>query len=134
MLKDLIYLTVIITIIDFTYLKSISNAFNNIIYKIQNSKMEIRFLGVLLCYISLVFSLYYFIIKKNGTIFDAFLLGFFIYAVFETTNYALLKKWPFYLTILIYYMLVPCVRARLLCGHHHRFSLQYTCTSNYSAI
>lgn len=99
MLKDLIYLTVIITIIDFTYLKSISNAFNNIIYKIQNSKMEIRFLGVLLCYISLVFSLYYFIIKKNGTIFDAFLLGFFIYAVFETTNYALLKNWPFYIMV-----------------------------------
>ena len=22
-------------------------------------------------------------------------------------------------------MLVPCVRATLLCGHHHRFSLQY---------
>lgn len=100
MLKDLIYLTVIITIIDFTYLKSISNAFNNIIYKIQNSKMEIRFLGVLLCYISLVFSLYYFIIKKNGTILDAFLLGFFIYAVFETTTYAILKKWPFYIMVI----------------------------------
>tara|TARA_Y100000992_G_scaffold265062_1_gene202188 strand:- start:409 stop:792 length:384 start_codon:yes stop_codon:yes gene_type:complete len=100
MFKDLIYLTVIITIIDFTYLTSISKTFNSIIYKIQNSKLEIRFLGVLLCYISLVLSLFYFIIKKNGTIFDAFLLGLFIYAVFETTNYALLKKWPFYIMVL----------------------------------
>jgi uncharacterized membrane protein len=99
MFKDLIYLTVIITIIDFTYLTSISKTFNSIIYKIQNSKLEIRFLGVLLCYISLVLSLFYFIIKKNGTIFDAFLLGLFIYAVFETTNYALLKKWPFYIMV-----------------------------------
>lgn len=100
MFKDLIYISLIITLIDSIYLTSFSNTFNNIVYKIQNSKMEIRFLGVLLCYISLVFSLYYFIIKKNGTILDAFLLGFFIYAVFETTTYAILKKWPFYIMVI----------------------------------
>tara|TARA_Y100000816_G_C25927291_1_gene483550 strand:- start:269 stop:652 length:384 start_codon:yes stop_codon:yes gene_type:complete len=100
MFKDLIYISVIITLIDSIYLTSFSNTFNNIVYKIQNSKMEIKFLGVILCYIALILSLYYFIIKKNGTILDAFLLGFFIYAVFETTTYAIFKKWPFYIMVI----------------------------------
>ena len=33
------------------------------------------------------------IIKPNKSIIEAFLLGLVIYGVFETTNYAMFKKW-----------------------------------------
>ena len=37
--------------------------------------------------------LYYFIIRENKSPLDAFLLGVFVYGVYEGTNYALLNKW-----------------------------------------
>jgi uncharacterized membrane protein len=68
--------------------------------------------------------LYYFILTKSkdskNKVLDAFLLGICIYGVYETTNYATLKKWPirmlvvdtlwggvlFALTTIIYYRIV----------------------------
>jgi uncharacterized membrane protein len=40
-----------------------------------------------------VFGIHYFIIREKKSLYDAFLLGFIIYAVYETTNLALIKKW-----------------------------------------
>ena len=39
--------------------------------------------------------MYYFIIYKKGSYLDAFLLGFFIYGVYETTNMAIIKNWDY---------------------------------------
>jgi uncharacterized membrane protein len=57
-------------------------------------------LGLVLCYIFLIFGLNYFIIKSKRNAYDAFLLGILIYGVFETTNYALFKKWSIFTVIL----------------------------------
>ena len=35
------------------------------------------------------------ILYKKGSYLDAFLLGFFIYAVYETTNMAIFKDWSY---------------------------------------
>ena len=35
----------------------------------------------------------YFILKQRRSVMDAFILGIVIYGVYETTTYALLKKW-----------------------------------------
>ena len=56
-------------------------------------KMEL--LPTIACYIILVSSLYYFVINKKGSYLDAFLLGFFIYGVYETTNMAIFKDWSY---------------------------------------
>lgn len=66
---------------------------------IQNSPLKINFIGAILCYITLTFLLYYFILSKKGKIVDAFLLGVAVYAVYETTNYATFKNWPIYMLI-----------------------------------
>ena len=70
-----------------------SNNFQNMIQKIQGSPLKMKLIPTIFCYIILVSSLYYFIIYKKGSYLDAFLLGFFIYGVYETTNMAIFKHW-----------------------------------------
>ena len=70
-----------------------SNNFQNMVKKIQGSPLKMKLIPTVACYIVLVSSLYYFVIHKKGSYLDAFLLGFFIYAVYETTNMAIFKDW-----------------------------------------
>ena len=71
------------------------NNFQNMINKIQGSPLQMKLIPTIACYIILVSSLYYFIVYKKGSYLDAFLLGFFIYGVYETTNMAIFKDWSF---------------------------------------
>jgi uncharacterized membrane protein len=91
---------IVFTSIDFIYLNVMKNYFNKQIQDIQGSKIEFNFLGAVLCYIFLIYGLNYFIIKPRKTVSDAFLLGLVIYGVYETTNYALFKKWSM-ITVII---------------------------------
>ena len=86
--------------IDFIYLNVMKNYFNKQIQDIQGSKIEMNFLGAALCYIFLIYGLNYFIIKPRKTVNEAFLLGLVIYGVYETTNYAMFKKWSM-ITVII---------------------------------
>ena len=70
-----------------------SNSFQTMVKKIQGSPLKLNLYATLACYIVLVSSLYYFVIYKKGSYLDAFLLGFFIYAVYETTNMSIFKDW-----------------------------------------
>jgi len=80
-------------ILDSIYLSIFSNFFNNVVTKVQGSKLKINLIGATLCYIFLVFGLNYFIISRRKPLLDAFILGIVIYGVYETTTYALLEKW-----------------------------------------
>lgn len=84
---------IILVLLDSVYLNSVKNYFNNQIKKVQQTDIEIKLSGVVLCYVFLIFGLNYFIIQYNKSPLDAFLLGLTIYAVYELTNYALLKNW-----------------------------------------
>lgn len=83
----------VLLIIDFLYLNLIKNYFYKQIRLVQGTNPTINIFGVILCYIFLVFGLNYFILNKNKSVLDAFLLGIIIYGVYETTNYSLLKNW-----------------------------------------
>ncbi len=91
---------VLLVSIDFIYLNIIGDYFRRQIYNVQGSPMKINYLGVVLCYIFLITGINYFIIKPRKSVSDAFLLGIVIYAVYETTTYALLKDWSI-LTVII---------------------------------
>ena len=93
MIKNIILLAIIFVLVDAGFLYLMSNNFKTIVNKIQGSNLKIKILPTIACYIILVSSLYYFIIYKKGTYIDAFLLGFFIYGVYETTNMAIFKDW-----------------------------------------
>jgi uncharacterized membrane protein len=67
--------------------------FENQIIEIQRVALNVKISGAVACYAFLIFGLYYFILRRHRSVLDAFLLGIVIYGVYETTSYALLKKW-----------------------------------------
>ena len=93
MIKNILVLGLIILIVDSGYLYLLKDILSKLVLTVQNSKMEINVLYAAMCYVFLVVALYYFIIRRNAPIQDAFILGACIYGVFETTNLAILKKW-----------------------------------------
>jgi uncharacterized membrane protein len=93
-LKQIIVSGVAMLALDAVYLSTFSNFFNKIVTSIQGSKIKFNIVGAILCYILLIFGLNYFIISRKKSLQEAFLLGIVIYGVYETTNLAILNKWP----------------------------------------
>ena len=67
---------------------------------VQGFKPKVRYVSAFFCYVALTFLMYYFIVKPKRSLTDAFLLGVAVYAVYETTNYALFKNWPLQMVIM----------------------------------
>jgi len=86
--------------IDAIYLNLMKGYFNAQVKKIQGSPIQLNFVGALITYIFLIYGLNYFIISKNRSVNEAFLLGIVIYGVYEFTNLSLLKNWMILTTIL----------------------------------
>lgn len=93
MFSDVLVTGITFLSIDIIYLKLISNYFNSQIKSIQGSPLEMDIFGAILSYIFLILGLYYFIIRENKSVFDAFLYGLVIYMVYEGTNKAIIKNW-----------------------------------------
>lgn len=100
MYKKILISTIIFIIFDYIYLSNVKNIYNDIIFKIQNKNMNVRLNSAIVCYIILLFGLNYFIIKDNKSELDAFLLGFTIYGVYDSTNYAVLEDWDLNMSII----------------------------------
>ena len=103
-LSNLLKSILILPIIDFVYLKLISSDIKQVIFDVQKSKMKFRLVPAVLCYIALIVLLNYFILNteytRNKKIFNAFLLGLCVYAVYEMTNYAILENWTLKIVII----------------------------------
>ena len=93
MIKNIILLAIIFVLVDIGFIFLIRNSYEVMIQKIQGSSLKMKLIPTIACYIILISSLYYFIIHKKGSYIDAFLLGFFIYGVYSTTNMAIFKDW-----------------------------------------
>lgn len=91
----LLYITfaVLVIMIDGIYLSTFGNTFAKMIERIQHSNFRINVLGAILSYAFILLALHYFIIRKNGSISDAFVLGFLMYGLFDFTNLALFTKY-----------------------------------------
>lgn len=98
-MKDFLIIFVLMILTDLFYLKTTSKYFEKQIFLIQKTHMTLDLISALFCYLFLSFGLYYFIIKSNKSLIDAFLLGLVIYGVFDTTNKALFSKWK-WITVL----------------------------------
>jgi uncharacterized membrane protein len=60
---------------------------------VQGSPLKINLVGAIPCYIIMIPGFYYFIIRPRLSIFDAFLLGIFVYGVYGFTTLSIIKKW-----------------------------------------
>jgi len=90
---ELSLLAFLVIVIDYVYLSNIAKYFNNQIEKVQGTKIVLDFYAAGLCYLVLVLSLYYFIIRRRESILNAVLLGLSTYLIYEFTNKAILKDW-----------------------------------------
>lgn len=97
---ELLISAIVFVSLDSVYLQLIKNQFANQIKRVQGSPMEFNLFGAMMCYIFLIFGINYFIIRPKKSIKDAFLLGLVIYAVYEFTNYALLKNWSLLMVVI----------------------------------
>ena len=100
MIKSFLLLLFIFSLTDFFYLFLMKDKFKNLINSIQKSSLKLKIFPTFLCYLFLNFLIFYFIINKNHSLLDAFLLGIAVYGVFETTNLAIFKKWDYKIAII----------------------------------
>lgn len=89
----ILILILIVLCLDGIYLSLIKNLMNTQVEKIQGSPIQLNYASVFVTYVLVIIGLYYFIIKEKRSIWDAFLLGFVIYGIYECTNMSLFNKW-----------------------------------------
>ena len=81
-------------LLDTLYFSMMYRYMNNTIEKLQRKPMMIRYSSALVCYLAMTVLFVYFIVLQKRTIREAFFLGFLVYLIYETTNFAILKDWP----------------------------------------
>jgi len=99
-LNTLFIIAIVFLSLDFIFLYSMRSMFNKQVIAVQGSPIVMNIYSGILCYITLIFGIYYFIIREKKSILEAFLLGIVIYGVYETTTLALLKKWSYKTSII----------------------------------
>lgn len=92
-LKKIALMILVMLALDGVYMYVMGSTFTNMVMTIQRVAMIFRPLGAVVCYTLLSIALYYFILRRNRPMEEAFLLGVVIYGVYDSTNYATLKKW-----------------------------------------
>jgi uncharacterized membrane protein len=91
---------IVFVILDGIYLNLVKGYFNKQVKSIQGSDIQINIIATGLVYVVLIYGLNYFIIRKNKSVQEAALLGFFVYSVYELTNLALFKNWSIFTVII----------------------------------
>ena len=83
--------------LDSIYLSSIGGfLFKPMINNIQKENLKLNIYGAIACYILLILVLYKFIIIDRKSPNDAFILGFCVYGIFDSTNYALFNNYKIF--------------------------------------
>jgi len=96
----LLFSAVILLSLDFIYLNLTKSVFQTQVFKIQHGVMNVKLIPAILCYFFLVIGFNYFILQSHRTILEAFLLGFIIYWVFDSTNLAIFKNYEWNVAIM----------------------------------
>ena len=90
----LIISSILMVFIDLVYLSMIGkSSFEKTVSAIQGSKLVVSVPPAIFTYILMVIVLNYFIISASKPAFDAFILGFCVYGIFDFTNLAIFKNY-----------------------------------------
>ena len=92
-LKEIFVTAVVYLTIDIFYINSKTDYFNRYFTKVQGKPLVFRKSAAFFSYLILVAGLYFFVVKDRKNIIYAFLLGLFVYGVYDLTNYATLANW-----------------------------------------
>lgn len=94
-----IIIAILVLVIDLIWLSLfLGKYFRKMVMKIQGgeNEMDLNKGYALVSYLLIIFSIYYFLILKDedeDKYLDAFLLGIFVYGIFEYTSAAIFKDW-----------------------------------------
>lgn len=91
--REVLISIIALLVLDGIYIYLTHKIFADQIINVQRVVMTLKPMGALVCYALLIAGLNYFIIQRNRSIPEAFFLGLVIYGVYDSTNYATLKKW-----------------------------------------
>ena len=97
--KKIITISIVTILLDYLYLSSHQSYFNKVFHKIQGDNIKLNLIGAGICYVFIVLSIFYFGFVKGLGLLDMFILGVFIYGIYELTNFAVFKHWPLYMVI-----------------------------------
>jgi uncharacterized membrane protein len=93
-MNSFIVSSVLLVLVDSIYLYFIGKpVFDKTVMAIQNSALVVNLAPAVFTYILMAILLNYFIISVNKSPFDAFILGFCAYGIFDFTNMAIFKKY-----------------------------------------
>ena len=98
--KEILIATIVLLILDAVFISINMKAYSDQVVNIQRVVMKVKPLGAILSYLFIIGGLYFFIIRRNRPVWEAFVFGLVTYGVYDATNYALLKKWNPYLAIM----------------------------------
>ena len=99
-MHEFFLLLVLLGLLDSIYFTIFGNYFLNILKRVQKTNIKVNYFGLVICYLILAISIYYFGFVKKISEFDMFLLGFFIYAVYELVNYTTFNNWTIKMVII----------------------------------
>jgi uncharacterized membrane protein len=100
MIYSLVKLSLIFIALDIFVLNMLKPFFKWQIYQVQKSPLKLNIFAGFLCYIILIFTLYFFIISTHQSPIISSLLGFCIYSIFELTTKSLFQNWS-WLTVFV---------------------------------
>ena len=100
MIKKYLLTAGIILMLDAIYLNLTKNMFQKLIVKIQQKPFKLNLTAAILCYILLTLGISHFVISKNLSYKEAFLLGIIIYGIYDTTTMAIFQDWNPYLALM----------------------------------
>jgi uncharacterized membrane protein len=93
-MNSFIVSSLLLVLVDSIYLYFIGKpVFDKTVMAIQNSALSVNLAPAVFTYILMAILLNYFIISVNKSPFDAFILGFCAYGIFDFTNMAIFKKY-----------------------------------------
>jgi uncharacterized membrane protein len=99
-IKRIVISAVLLLALDFIFISANKQAFETQVINIQRVILQVKPWSAVVCYLFLIFALNYFILEKHRSISESVMLGLVIYGVYESTSYALFKKWSLKLAIM----------------------------------
>lgn len=94
MMNSFIVSSALLVLVDSVYLYFIGKpVFDKTVAAIQKSPLVVNIAPAVFTYILMAILLNYFIISSNKSPFDAFILGFCAYGIFDFTNMAIFKNY-----------------------------------------
>jgi uncharacterized membrane protein len=80
-------------VLDAPYLYYISPMFKSMVKTIQGTEVELKLYAAVICYFLISVGVHIFLIEKDASLLEAFLLGILVYGVFEATSMSVFDKW-----------------------------------------